>query len=65
MTTPTSYLSTAQAAQTLGVDIATVRAWILNGILPAVRLSGGRRGRFRIDQRDLVLVLEPARRAKP
>lgn len=53
-----TYIGAATAAARLGISTDTIRQWIREGRLPAVRLPGGR-GRYRIDERDLLLVLEP------
>lgn len=51
------YLSPEDAAQTLGVHVQTLRAYIRSGKLPALRLAGERA--IRIRREDLAKVLEP------
>jgi excisionase family DNA binding protein len=57
--TRTRLLSLAQAAHLLGVGRKTLARWIADGRVPAVRTPGGR---YRLDERDLVLAFTPARR---
>lgn len=54
------YISVAQAARILCVDEGTVRLWIRQGRLPAVRVGGGRV--VRILRADLALLLAPVQR---
>jgi excisionase family DNA binding protein len=51
------YLTTEEAADTLGVHVQTMRAYIRNERLPAFRLAGERA--IRILRSDLAKVLEP------
>src|SRR5688572_17174645 len=53
------YATVDQAARVLLVDRATIIRWIKRGLLPAVRLPGGR---YRIARDDLRLALRPGRR---
>lgn len=57
MSTEAPYLTTGEAARNARCDGDTIRSWVKRGILPAVRLPGGR---YRIDPRDLANVLRPA-----
>ena len=50
------YLTAVEAADRLGCTPPTVRRWVREVRLPGARLPGGH---YRIDQRDLVLVLRP------
>jgi excisionase family DNA binding protein len=56
-------LSVTEGALRLGVDCPTLRAWIRRGLVPAVRLPGTN-GAYRIDPRDLILALRPARETR-
>ena len=49
--------STEEAAEYFGVHVQTIRAWIRQGRLPAVRLAGQKS--IRIRESDLQKVLEP------
>ena len=49
-------VSVVEAAQRLGVQKETVRVYIGNGRLPAMRLPNGY---FRISEQDLERMLEP------
>jgi excisionase family DNA binding protein len=40
---PESFLSTRQAAASLGVALSTVQAWVETGVLPAWKTAGGHR----------------------
>src|SRR5579884_2807717 len=51
------YLSPEEAAETLGIHVQTVRAYIRSGKLPALRVAGERA--IRIRRKDLDAVLEP------
>jgi excisionase family DNA binding protein len=51
------YLTPEQAAETLGVHVQTLRAYVRSGKLPALRLAGERA--IRIRRSDLEQVLEP------
>lgn len=51
------YLSPEDAAEALGIHAQTVRAYVRNGKLPAMRLAGERA--IRIRRTDLEKVLEP------
>ncbi len=51
------YLTPEEAAETLGVHVQTLRAYIRSGKLPALRLAGERS--LRIRHTDLEKVLEP------
>jgi len=51
------YLTTEQAAETLGIHVQTMRAYVRSGRVPAYRLAGERA--IRIRWPDLEKVLEP------
>ena len=51
------YLTTEEAAGTLGIHVQTMRAYIRSGRLPAFRLAGERS--IRLLRADLEKVLEP------
>ena len=51
------YLTTEQAAETLGIHVQTMRAYVRSGRVPAYRLAGERA--IRIRSPDLEKVLEP------
>lgn len=56
-------LDVVAVAERFGVQRETVIRWIHAGRLHATRLpSAGGRGRFRISEADLDLLLEPSRR---
>lgn len=48
---PTDYLTTAEVAARLGVEVTSVRRWINAGELPALRL--GTKAGHRISEADL------------
>ena len=52
-------LSVTEAARRTGLQKETVRRYIVEGRLPAVRLPNGY---YRIKEQDLELMLEPVRR---
>ncbi len=56
--TPAKYLTLRETAQRLRVRPETLRRWIRNGVLPAVRIPG----RYLVAESDLAMALEPARR---
>ena len=56
------YLTPEEAAETLGIHVQTMRAYIRSGRLPAIRLAGERA--IRIRRGDLERVLEPLSREK-
>jgi hypothetical protein len=59
-----AYLTAAAAAAAfrLGVQPATIRRWVREGVLPASRTPcRDGRGQLRIAEFDLVLALQPAR----
>jgi len=57
------WLTCSQAARRLNVEPSTIRAWIRDGLLPAVRTPGKNgRGRFRVNEADLALAFDPVRR---
>ena len=56
------YLSPEEAAETLGVHVQTLRAYVRSGKLPALRLAGERA--IRIRRSDLDKVLEPVQPEK-
>jgi excisionase family DNA binding protein len=53
-------LSASQAAAELGVTTSTVRRWVANGDLRAVRLGAGPLARIRIPAEALRELLRPA-----
>lgn len=56
------YLTPEEAAETLGVHVQTLRAYVRSGKLPALRLAGERA--IRIRRADLEKVLEPVQPEK-
>jgi len=57
------YLTPEETAETLGIHVQTVRAYVRSGKLPALRLAGERA--IRIRRSDLEKVLEPLVPEKP
>jgi excisionase family DNA binding protein len=53
-------LTIPEAARRLRVEPGTLRRWISEGRVPAIRLAG-QRGPLRVVAADLVLLFEPAR----
>jgi excisionase family DNA binding protein len=52
-------LTTAEVADRLGVTAYTVRRWVADGHLPAVRLPGGTRAQWRFHTADVEAVMAP------
>jgi len=61
--TSASYLSPEQAAEFLGVHHQTIRGYIRNGKLPALRIAGERAVRIR--RENLERLLEPLAASEP
>jgi len=57
------YLTPEEAAETLGIHVQTMRAYIRSGRVPAFRLAGERA--IRIRRGDLEQVLEPLTEPRP
>jgi excisionase family DNA binding protein len=56
-------LTTGDVADRLGVTPYTVRRWVADGRLPAVKLPGGGRTQWRFRAADLDALLEPVTEA--
>lgn len=57
-------LTTAEVADRLGVTAYTVRRWVADGHLPAVKLPGAGRAQWRFHAADLDALLAPVTEAQ-
>jgi excisionase family DNA binding protein len=57
------YYTTGQLAKALGVTAATVRAWVAQELIPAVRV--GERGRLRFDLEAVRQAIEAKAKRQP
>jgi excisionase family DNA binding protein len=57
MTPPEPLLTAEEVAALVRLDVETVRRWAREGLIPSIKLPGGRR-RFRRDVVDAVLAGE-------